>query len=359
MNHVRAALLLALVALTAAGGAPDGRVVALRENNTSALAARGRVRALTVRDRTVTRLPEAAEALLLFCRQRGVSRLFVAANNLPAPENVDASFGWSRLITGAKRLGMSVYVVLGAANWVTDSGTALTQMDALLSFNAAALPGETLDGVLIELPGLNEDLAAPTSPASAPAAGAPLTPTPALLSDPVAVQRQVEAIARAARHLAARDRSGRLRVGASVPAWMQVQITFDGETRDALRSIVDLVQFIVVHNQPNQTTDVGAAADAALAAAGPAGKSVLTRIDLAVSPRAIPALATLARRDELLLETTVSDVRARHQAAAGFGGVLLDDYVSYATLPEERSARGGGYLPGGYPSAEPITRPGF
>lgn len=390
--------LLSLTLLTPA--LADRDVVALRQNNTASLRLRDQHRAMMVRDRDLVRSPAEIENLLLFCRQRGITRLFVSTEGLRGTTIFgDRDFDWRYLISRAHRQGIDVYAMLGNSAWVNDLGQALLAAQQIFEFGYRATPGERFDGILFDFPllsslqppaPLEEGIAPPSereyqdlARTNAPTGGAApsrseeeamrtpaeqandaprlypvrpqerdtLTATSAI-EDTNLLRQHFDAIERIRRHLAYRYRDQRLRFGLTIPAWLQTPVGWNGQVKFASDHFVDLADFVVVHNLPGQTIDVGEAADEVLRYAGRTGKEVLFRIELGYPVRAVPELLTLARQDELFVETFLADLLADFGGASAFAGVALDDYQSYLWLPDRReveryeSSAVGGWLNG-------------
>ncbi len=157
MSGTRHLIILAIAALVLPAQA-DVDVNSLRQGNTSALQLRGLDRALMVRDRELPTSREETTALLLFCRQKGVTALFVACYDLPPQAFFERErvYRWRSMIGEAHRQGLLVYASTGNVSWVNDRGQALSQLDAVAQLGAMGGPGQGFDGMLLEFPALSK-----------------------------------------------------------------------------------------------------------------------------------------------------------------------------------------------------------
>ncbi|NUQ01040.1 MAG: hypothetical protein HUU35_14420 [Armatimonadetes bacterium] len=376
-------LWLACLALTAPVAA-QREVVAMRQNNTAALSLRGAERALVVRDRGLVTDPDRQSALLLFCRQKGVTALFLASYELPPRNrlNAEIAYGWRSLLRRAHQQGMDVYALTGDSSWINDSGRALAQIDAVASLAQSGAPGEGFDGILFDFPLISqlqklfpvpERLKPPAETeyetGGLPPAPAPLPaereaelpeeertyrddanevyrvgsdyeveqlPTTAVENQQL-LRQYIESVDRLRGYLAGRHAALRLRLGMTIPAWLRTPVLWRGELKYASDHFVDLTDFVMAHNYPGETVDIVRAADGVIKYAGRSGKAVFARVELSFPLRPMPELLTLFSRDELFLESLVRELIDRHGNTPGFAGVALDDYQSYRVLPAVRA----------------------
>ena len=397
--HVTRHLIILFVIALVLPAVADSDVNALRQSNTSELRLRGMDRAMMVRDRELPMSRESTADLLLFCRQKGVTAIFVASYELPPSTFFEHErvYRWRTMIREAHRQGLLVFASAGNASWVSDRGRALAQLDAVAQLGQEGSPGEGFDGVLFEFPSLSQlQRLLPAATGRRPAESAALRdgddnrsmgssagslgpdvganaerdvarpdakdlyPQPevatasnmlaASLEDRELLRQHLEIVDYLKRYAAQRYPDLRLRIGVSVPAWLQVPVGYGAEVKFAVDHFIDRSDFVVLHNLPGETTSIGEAADQALRYAGEAGKSAYLRIELGYPVREQPQLISLFHYDELFLESLVLDLVQRHGGTPGLAGVLLDDYRSYQRLPAERA------LPGFYTRPE-ATQP--
>jgi hypothetical protein len=421
VRHWTSWLALVLGGLLAVPGWADPDVDALRANNNALLQRARQDRALFVHDYRFPERPEAAAKLLLFCRQRGISTLFINVTDLPKPFGADNELGWRwrQLLHDAHQQNLTVIAMTGNVSYTYDTGAALEQVDRVGSFNQSSSPGEGFDGLLLDFPllaslrefyqppqvlatttaappieatrpvagatGVTAPLPGRTQPAAAPGAEAGAADQPAGPSlprraaqpndtvtpavDPAALDPKLvgdegvpepvkifpgeaglptdpsfqdasvlalhlQAAQKVRDYLRLNYRNQRLRLGITVPAWLQVSLTYRGRTEPFVDHLADLADFLVVHNLPGETTDIDAAAQNVMKYAGTQDKRVYLRIEL-TSPRFVtPVLQTLYNRDESFLENMVHDILGHDSDRPGFGGIALDDYHSYQRLPD-------------------------
>jgi hypothetical protein len=373
MNRIlRLALLAPMVLAAAPTPAPaQTRAADLRKDNTAFLQMHGQDRALVVRAPQLPERREDATALLVFCRQQGVTVLFLAFDATAAHRSPEIEFHWRGLLAEAHRAGLTIYALVGDAGWLADLGNAYNDLGGVLDLGARHAPGEQFDGVLVELPLLatlagagvswsakpsvsgqpappiSQPTTTTTNPATA-AGGQTPTPTetladaPGKFADLSLVKAHLELIASLRRYLDLRDLNahhpGALRLGLTLPAWLTVALAWQGHTAPVAAHLAAPCDFVVLHNLPNPTTDVGKSAETLMRALGRAGKRVWLRLELGLPERPEPSLLSLSQTDQEVLELTVEAIRKRHEAAAGFAGVVLDDYLSYLQLPDHRDA---------------------
>lgn len=381
MSATRHLIILAIWAAVLPAAA-DVDVNALRQSNTSALQLRGLDRGLMVRDRELPISRDETTRLLLFCRQKGVTAIFVASYDLPPQAFFDREriYRWQAMISEAHRQGLRVYASTGNVGWVNDRGRALAQLDAVAQLGAMGGPGAGFDGVLLEFPalarlsallpaassnqpqtdfgsGIRSGLPARgrpdemgTTDERARGAGDSLFPAaPSFdpsqlgatsLEDRDLLRQHFEIIEDLKTYLTRRYASSRLQLGVSVPAWLQTPVSYGPEVKPALQHFIDLSDFTVLHNLPGETPAIAEVADHGLRYAGESGKSAFLRLELGFPPREEPQLISLFDYDEAFLETVVLDLLDRHGSTPGLAGVMLDDYRSYARLPVRREVPG-------------------
>ncbi len=386
MSGTRHLIILAIAALVLPAQA-DVDVNSLRQGNTSALQLRGLDRALMVRDRELPTSREETTALLLFCRQKGVTALFVACYDLPPQAFFERErvYRWRSMIGEAHRQGLLVYASTGNVSWVNDRGQALSQLDAVAQLGAMGGPGQGFDGMLLEFPALSKlrtllptpstnqpttdsyyrssatnrppprqaeeedqvqggerDTGRPSTGELYPAAPAfdPTQLAPTSLEDRELLRQHFEVLAHLNAYLDRRYADQRLKLGVAIPAWLQVPVGYGPEVKPAVEHFVDLSDFTVLHNLPGETTAIGQIADNALRYAGEVGKSAFLRLELGFPVRPYPQLISLFEYDEAYLEGVVLDLLDRHGSTPGFAGVVLDDYRSYTRLPAARELPG-------------------
>lgn len=377
-----APLTVVLLAVLAPAGA-EPQVDALRDANTAALRARGVDRALVVRDRLLPENPQQVSDLLLFCRQKAITAVFQATADLPGSGLLDAErfYRWREYLSRAHRQGLSVYALTGSPLWVYDLGPALRQIDAVLLFAERAAPAEGFDAIVFDFPLLSQLEAGyapaesvvpppaglathgtetpaplPGQPAQGPLEGAgqaagnapapntgaiylgrPTYPqqqvNPEDLQNAALIQQYLRALTTLKSYLEARARRPRPAFGVVVPAWLGTPLRWGPEVKPAVNHFADLADLLVLHNLPGPTVDIGRAAVDALRYSGPAGKRVYLRLELRYPSRPVPELVSLFEHDELLLESTILDLRALLEGTPGLAGLALDDYWSYRRLP--------------------------
>jgi len=389
MSGKRHLIILAIAALVLpVSGQVD--INALRQGNTSALQLRGLDRAVMVRDRELPVSREETTNLMLVCRQKGVTAIFVSCYELPPQAFFDRArvYRWMSMISEAHRQGLNVYATAGNVGWVNDTGRALQQIDAVAQLGELGGPGATFDGLLIEFPALSRLhtlLPAPATnqptaeyfyqaastnrnpPRQLPRADEeaadndrdngvvepstpdlyPTYPTfdatqlgPSTLEDRAMLRQHFDVLAFLKEYLDRRYASQRLQVGVSVPAWLQLPVGYGPEIKPAVNHFIDLADFTVLHNLPGETTAIGRVANNPLRYAGETGKRAFLRLELGLPSRPEPQLISLFDYDELLLEGVLLDLIDRHGSTPGFAGVLLDDYRSYLRLPASRELPG-------------------
>ncbi len=381
-------LVCAVVQLAPA--AADPQVDALRQYNSDLLRQRRQDRALTVRDVTVATDRARQAELLVFCRQKGITRLFVTVPTLTARAGLSPldEFGWRQLLANAHRQGLSVHAIVGNTGWIADHGRALDALQRLTAFCERSRPGEQFDGVLFEFPLFSElqRLFAPPDELEPPAeedllngvtsrrdvltgargrqpaerpAELPPGEDPALESAdttypdapyydratiaPIELKnqellRQYLTVMRGLKQYLQGPRHGRLRlaVGVTFPAWLRVPVGDQDRVQFVHEQLVDLGDYVVVHNMPGQTTDIGRASELVLRYAGQTGKQALLRLELQYPRSTLPSLVTLFGRDEWFVEELLRSLLYEHSGAPGFGGVVLDDYLGYRAIPAVR-----------------------
>lgn len=365
-------------------------VDAARQANNGLLRQRHQERALFVRDRRLTETPQAVPQLLLFCRQRGVTSLFVAAHSIidPLPLHAADAYAWRRLLSEGHRQGLMVYAVIGNTGWIHDRGRALDAADRLARFCRQGLPGDRFDGVLLEFslltdlqrlfpppdqlepPSMEEllnaselrrDLAAsrdgrvpaerptetgPELPPEVPSTDLlyPSTPTYDRQLSPAGdlksheLLRQFLAVLSSVRAYLAGPRHGdlRLAVGLSFPAWLRLPLGFGENVKYAHEHFIDVADFVVVHNLPGETSEIARAAEGVLRYAGETGKRAFLRVELTYPALAVPRLLSAFGRDELFLEELLAEWLRTQGTAPGFAGIALNEYHGYRLLPAVR-----------------------
>jgi hypothetical protein len=349
-------------------------VAALRQNNTSALEFHRQHRALVVRTANLATDPLSADRLLLFCRQRGISVLFVNARDLVTVTDSpgDQDFFWRRLLGEAHRRGITLYALAGDDGWLTSPEPGYAQIDALARFQTIGLPGEQFDGLLVDLPALSSAAGAtallppvnasdPSKPATPPTLDAHTgNATPAASVDQLATMANaLELLGDLRRWYQMRysepQRHSHLHLGVAIPAWLTSTAVWHGVTQAEALHFADATDFLVLHNLPKSTTEIGRAADTLLAALGRLGKPAYLRLEFGRVDTPGAQLVSLQGRDEFFLEMLLGTLLRRHGNEPGFGGVAFDDWANYDLLPERLKAGAGPPRPGAPPAfgAEP------
>jgi hypothetical protein len=292
---------------------------------------------------------------------------------------------------------MTVFALAGDDGWLSDSGPAYSQVDAVARFQHIGLPGEQFDGLLVELPSLagaaSASLVMPEKAAGAgggpiavagagggpsaaagagggPSAAATPLPlgTPAGNGMPLAAPDSATLFGNALGLLATLHqwidmrygdphRPTRLSLGTAIPAGLNMVATWHGVTQAAGLHFADVCDFLVLHNLPRPTTDIGRAADTLLAAVGRLGKPAYLRFEFGLVDMPSPQLASFQGRDQLFFELALATVLHQLANEPGFAGVVLDDYANYQMLPERLEPEAGALRPGPRPSVNGAQPP--
>jgi len=322
-----------------------------RTDNNFLLRRSGRHRALRVLDSSLVYRHGAGEQLLMFCEQKGVDQLFIAIPQVPPAR--EQRWAWRYFIREATRRGFEVYASAGGSQWASRPYLAFRHVDALAAFQRSAGPSERFQGVLYDVP-LNLSLTykqVGPEPDMEEVGAAVVPPAPKEIP-PLSAEQKAE-LEKDHKTLEeyftfvrrVRERLSRaalpLTFGMTIPTWLERRVLWNDEQKLAYKHLMDLVDFVVLTNLPDEAEGIVEAAAEEIAYADAIGKRLYLRLEVRNLPGQ-PKGATLYGEDELALEALIKQALLQYPTNPSWTGVIINDYAGYRMLPAQR-------LPGGRP----------